>query len=199
MSYEWPYFGAPEIETIGESKTHRSGSNLPDALWGRVGLSQTNTVAAATHLPVGDSPLMATLMLVGVAWGVQAGLPAVGSIVGRSLVGAALVNVSTGFCILSFIVRIFFGKVTCRADRSDSRARLDESLEMETIPASNCGKRVLIIEMICLFRRERLLFETALIRPPGPRAAVRERRRHRCSASDHAPRSASDLRTGASA
>lgn len=57
--------------------------------------------------------VMATVMLVAAAWGFQAGMPIVGYIVGWSLVAAAFVNVSTGFCVPSFIVRIFFGKVIC--------------------------------------------------------------------------------------
>ena len=57
--------------------------------------------------------IMATVMLVASAWGFQAGMPMVGYIVGWSLVAAAFVNVSTGFCVPSFIVRIFFGKVVC--------------------------------------------------------------------------------------
>jgi hypothetical protein len=56
---------------------------------------------------------LATVMLIAAAWGFQAGIPTVGYIVGWSLVAAALVNVSTGFCIPSFVVRIFFGKVVC--------------------------------------------------------------------------------------
>lgn len=56
---------------------------------------------------------LATIMLATAAWAFQAGLPALGSIVGWSLVGAAFVNVSTGFCIPSFIVRFFFGRVDC--------------------------------------------------------------------------------------
>jgi hypothetical protein len=52
-------------------------------------------------------------MIVPAAWGFQAGMPLVGHIVGRSLVAAAFVNVSTGFCIPSFVVRMFFGKVVC--------------------------------------------------------------------------------------
>ena len=52
-------------------------------------------------------------MIVAAAWGFQAGMPLVGYIVGWSLVAAAFVNVSTGFCIPSFIVRMFFGKVVC--------------------------------------------------------------------------------------
>ena len=56
---------------------------------------------------------LATVMIVAAAWGFQAGMPLVGHIVGWSLVAAAFVNVSTGFCIPSFIVRMFFGKVVC--------------------------------------------------------------------------------------
>ena len=56
---------------------------------------------------------MATIMIVAAAWGFQAGMPLVGYIVGWSLVAAAFVNVSTGFCVPSFIVRLIFGKVTC--------------------------------------------------------------------------------------
>lgn len=56
---------------------------------------------------------LATIMLIAAAWGFQAGMPRVGYIVGGSLVAAAFVYVSTGFCIPSFIVRIFFGKVVC--------------------------------------------------------------------------------------
>jgi hypothetical protein len=56
---------------------------------------------------------LATIMIIIAAWGFQAGLPMVGYIVGWFLVAAAFVNVSTGFCIPSFIVRIFFGKVIC--------------------------------------------------------------------------------------
>jgi len=57
---------------------------------------------------------LATIMLIATAWGFQAGMPLLGSIAGWSLVVAAFVNVSTGFCIPSFIVRLFFGKVVCR-------------------------------------------------------------------------------------
>lgn len=56
---------------------------------------------------------LATIMLIASAWGFQAGMPSVGYIVGWSLVAAAFVNVSTGFCVPSFVVRIFFGKVIC--------------------------------------------------------------------------------------
>ena len=57
---------------------------------------------------------LATIMIVAAAWGFQAGIPLVGHIVGWSLVAAAFVNVSTGFCVPSFIVRIIFGKVACK-------------------------------------------------------------------------------------
>jgi len=56
---------------------------------------------------------MATVMLIAAALGFQAGMPVLGGILGWSLVAAALVNVSTGFCIPSFVVRIFAGKVQC--------------------------------------------------------------------------------------
>ncbi|HVN78932.1 MAG TPA: DUF4395 family protein [Terriglobia bacterium] len=56
---------------------------------------------------------LATAMVIAAAWGFQAGMAMVGYIVGWSLVAAAFVQVSPGFCIPSFIVRIFFGKVGC--------------------------------------------------------------------------------------
>ncbi|HSC94118.1 MAG TPA: DUF4395 family protein [Burkholderiales bacterium] len=56
---------------------------------------------------------LATIMLIAAAWGFQAGMPMVGYVVGWALVAAAFVNVSTGFCIPSFIARLFFGKVVC--------------------------------------------------------------------------------------
>jgi hypothetical protein len=56
---------------------------------------------------------LATVMIIAAAWGFQAGTPTVGYIVGWSLVAAAFVNVSTGFCIPSFIVRMLFGKARC--------------------------------------------------------------------------------------
>jgi hypothetical protein len=57
---------------------------------------------------------LATIMIAAAAWGFQAGMPLVGYIAGWALVAAAFVNVTTGFCIPSFIVRLFFGKVVCR-------------------------------------------------------------------------------------
>jgi Domain of unknown function (DUF4395) len=56
---------------------------------------------------------LAAIMLVAAAWGFQAGMPTVGYVVGWFLVAAAFVNVSTGFCIPSFMVRMFFGKLVC--------------------------------------------------------------------------------------
>lgn len=58
---------------------------------------------------------LATVMLVAAAWGFQAGMPMAGYVIGWSLVAAAFVNVSTGFCIPSFIARLFFGKVVCES------------------------------------------------------------------------------------
>ncbi len=63
-------------------------------------------------------------MLVVAAWGFQAGMPMVGYLVGWFLVAAAFVNVSTGFCIPSFIAWIFRGKVACPqggGSRGDAR------------------------------------------------------------------------------
>lgn len=57
--------------------------------------------------------VLASIMVLAAAWGFQAGMPMVGYVVGWSLVAAAFVNVSTGFCIPSFIARMVFGKVVC--------------------------------------------------------------------------------------
>jgi hypothetical protein len=56
---------------------------------------------------------LATSMIIVAAWAFQGGMPTLGYIVGWSLVAAAFVNVSTGFCIPSFIVGFFFGQVVC--------------------------------------------------------------------------------------
>lgn len=56
---------------------------------------------------------LATVWLVATAWAFQAGMPMLGAILGWSLVATAFVNVSTGFCIPSFIARLFLGKVVC--------------------------------------------------------------------------------------
>ena len=60
---------------------------------------------------------LATMMLITAAGGFQAGSPALGHLAGWSLVFTAFVNVSTGFCIPSFIVRMVFGKVACADQR----------------------------------------------------------------------------------
>jgi hypothetical protein len=56
---------------------------------------------------------MATVMLALAACSFQLGLPVLGSVFGWTLAAAALLNVSTGFCVPAFIVRILFGKVRC--------------------------------------------------------------------------------------
>jgi hypothetical protein len=52
---------------------------------------------------------LATLMIVGAAWCFQSGSIVAGQLFGWGLVGAALVNVTTGFCIPSFIYGLIFG------------------------------------------------------------------------------------------
>jgi hypothetical protein len=54
---------------------------------------------------------LATVVVITAAWGFAAGRPLVGNIAGWSLVALAFVNVSTGFCIPSFLVRVVVGKV----------------------------------------------------------------------------------------
>lgn len=61
-------------------------------------------------LPRRFACLLATFMLIGAAWSFQAGMPLRGQIFGWSLVAAACVNVSTGFCVPSFIYGLLFGK-----------------------------------------------------------------------------------------
>jgi len=61
-------------------------------------------------LPRRFACLMATVMLVSAAWSFQVGLPLVGQVIGWTLVTAAFVQVSTGFCIPSFIYGLVFGK-----------------------------------------------------------------------------------------
>ena len=57
--------------------------------------------------------VLATGMVIAAGWGFQTAhfMRLTGYVAGWSLVTAAFVNVSTGFCVPSFIVRIFFGKV----------------------------------------------------------------------------------------
>lgn len=63
--------------------------------------------------------LLASLMLAAAAWGFQVGLPAVGHALGWSLVAAAFVNVSIGFCIPSFLYRLALGPVPCTQEVRD--------------------------------------------------------------------------------
>lgn len=53
-------------------------------------------------------------MLAAAAACFRSGRPTAGGALGWSLVAAAFVNVGTGFCVPSFVVRVFFGKVPCR-------------------------------------------------------------------------------------
>jgi hypothetical protein len=55
----------------------------------------------------------ATTMLIAAGWSFHTAHLVAGYIFGGSLVTAAFVNVTTGFCIPSFIARICFGKVVC--------------------------------------------------------------------------------------
>ena len=56
--------------------------------------------------------LLATFMIVAAAWSFQSGRTLSGQILGWALVSAAFVNVSTGFCIPSFLYGLIFGKPT---------------------------------------------------------------------------------------
>jgi len=55
---------------------------------------------------------LATLMIAAAAYSFQSGTIMTGQILGWGLVVAAFVNVSTGFCIPSFIYSLLFGKPT---------------------------------------------------------------------------------------
>jgi len=61
-------------------------------------------------LPRRFACFLATLLITGAAWGFQSGHPVLGHILGWSVVAAAFVNVSTGFCVPSFIYGIVFGQ-----------------------------------------------------------------------------------------
>ena len=63
-------------------------------------------------LPRRFACLLATVMIVTAAWSFQSGRTFSGRIFGWALVSAALVNVSTGFCIPSFLYGLIFGKPT---------------------------------------------------------------------------------------
>lgn len=64
-------------------------------------------------LPRRFACLMASGLLVIAALGFQFGVLIIGCIVGGFMVIAAFTNVSTGFCIPSFIFGLLFGKQTC--------------------------------------------------------------------------------------
>ena len=48
-------------------------------------------------------------------WAFQAGMPTLGYLLGAFLATIAFVNVSTGFCVPSYMARLLFGKVVCPA------------------------------------------------------------------------------------
>jgi hypothetical protein len=61
-------------------------------------------------LPRRFACLLATVIIVAAAWSFQSGRTFSGQIFGWALVCAAFVNVSTGFCIPSFLYGLIFGK-----------------------------------------------------------------------------------------
>ena len=65
-----------------------------------------------SSLPRRFACLLATVMIVTAAWSFQSGRWFSGQIFGWALVCAAFVNVSTGFCIPSFLYGLIFGKPT---------------------------------------------------------------------------------------
>lgn len=62
--------------------------------------------------------VMGAMMVGAAAWAFQTGMPGLGYLLGALLVAIALVNVSTGFCIPSFVTRVLFGRVVC-AERAN--------------------------------------------------------------------------------
>ena len=72
-------------------------------------------------LPRRFACLMATIMLAVSAWGFQTGNLLLGHLVGWFLVAAASANVSTGFCIPSFLYGLMFGKPSACETREPSR------------------------------------------------------------------------------
>ncbi len=64
--------------------------------------------------------LLATIMITSAAWSFQSGWAFSGQICGWALVAAAFVNVTTGFCVPSFIYGLLFGKLTACNFRSDT-------------------------------------------------------------------------------
>ncbi len=65
---------------------------------------------------------MATLLITAAAWSFQVGAPLAGYILGAAVVAAAAVNVTLGFCIPSFVLRLFFGEVDPRGTRPRPRS-----------------------------------------------------------------------------
>ena len=63
-------------------------------------------------LPRRFACMLATIMVAAAAWCFQGGFLLAGQIVGWSLVAAAFMNVSTGFCIPSFVYGLIFGRPT---------------------------------------------------------------------------------------
>ena len=75
----------------------------------------------APHLPPYQKPrrfacLMASVMIATAALGFQFGIPALGYGMGIFMVVAAFLNVSTGFCVPSFIYGLMFGKGVCELE-----------------------------------------------------------------------------------
>jgi Domain of unknown function (DUF4395) len=56
---------------------------------------------------------LAAIMIGTAAWGFQTGMPRLGYLFGGLLVALAFVQVSTGFCVPSFLMRVLFGQVVC--------------------------------------------------------------------------------------
>ena len=61
-------------------------------------------------LPRRSACALAALMITGAAWALQSGHAATGNLVGWTLVAAALVQVTTGFCVPSFLYGALFGR-----------------------------------------------------------------------------------------
>jgi hypothetical protein len=57
--------------------------------------------------------VMGAIVVCAAAWAFQTGMPMLGYLLGALLVAIAFVNVSTGFCIPSFVSRVLLGKVVC--------------------------------------------------------------------------------------
>jgi Domain of unknown function (DUF4395) len=68
----------------------------------------------------------ATIMIATSAWGFQTGRLILGEIAGWWFVAAALVNVSTGFCIPGFIARMLFGETKCSESSDRNAARIPQ-------------------------------------------------------------------------